>query len=191
MGGANVFRSPLRDSEMMLPPVHATPTCMSSTCSSASATGRQLCAVIKSTCGLSDTTQVPARGGELSLRCGERQGCITDQVAAGDSPHFDGLVRAHRGELGAVGGECHISLYSVSFSFSRPVGREATAVDAAAMLARFVLVQLADFVAGFAVKNEALHVVADADEEVAAGRKPKALSRALRDGVMRWHARDT
>ena len=59
------------------------------------------------------------------------------------------------------------------------------------MLARFVLVQLADFVAGFAVKNEALHVVADADEEVAAGRKPKALSRALRDGVMRWHARDT
>ncbi len=49
------------------------------------------------------------------LRSEAGQGCITDQVAAGDSPHFDGLVRAHRGELGAVGGECHISLDSASF----------------------------------------------------------------------------
>jgi hypothetical protein len=52
-----------------------------------------------------------------------------------------------------------------------PVGREAAAVDAAAVLGGLVLIQFSNFIAGFAVKNEALHIVAHAHKEVAAGGK--------------------
>jgi hypothetical protein len=52
-----------------------------------------------------------------------------------------------------------------------PVGRKAAAVDAAGVLGGLVLVQLADFVTGFAIENKALHVVANTHEEVAAGGK--------------------
>jgi hypothetical protein len=52
-----------------------------------------------------------------------------------------------------------------------PVGGKAAAVYAAAMLGGLVLVQFADFITGFTVKNEAFHVVADTHEEIATGGK--------------------
>lgn len=52
-----------------------------------------------------------------------------------------------------------------------PVGGEAATVYAATMLGSLVLVQFTDSITGFAVKNEALHVVAHTHEEVAAWGK--------------------
>jgi hypothetical protein len=60
-----------------------------------------------------------------------------------------------------------------------PVRGKAAAVDAAGVLRGLVLIQLSDFITSFSIKNETLHVVANADEEVAAGRKPDKFSQGF------------